>query len=106
MSRQDFPDDLIVTIEDFKKCGWKKALSAAAINEGYPGMRQTFSDAAEQAMKSNKAAEGKVLWLLAAACSMMLSPHSPNEPFKPFLEFGDRPSPKISLMRTYVFSPR
>jgi hypothetical protein len=29
--------------------------------------------------------EGKVLWLLADACSMMLKPSSHNEPFAPFM---------------------
>lgn len=36
-------------------------------------------------MEEGRQSHGKVLWLLADACSMMLSPKSINEPFKPFM---------------------
>ena len=36
--------------------------------------------------------EGKVLWLLADACSMMLNPGSANEPFKPIMVMNGKRS--------------
>lgn len=42
-------------------------------------------------MEEGRQNHGKVLWLLADACSMMLSPKSSNEPFKPiFVSEGKR----------------
>lgn len=48
-------------------------------------MWQAFSGAARKAIEQGRTAHGKVLWLLADACSMMLSPGSVNEPFRPFM---------------------
>lgn len=45
-------------------------------------MWQAFSAAARQAIEEGRQTHGKVLWLLADACSMTLSPKSLNEPFK------------------------
>ena len=50
-------------------------------------MWQALSTAARGAIEQGRNEHGKVLWLLADACSMMLSPSSPNEPFKPFAVF-------------------
>jgi hypothetical protein len=55
-------------------------------------MWQALSAAARSAIEQGRVEHGKVLWLLADACSMMLSPSSPNEPFKPFAVFHDRRS--------------
>ena len=55
-------------------------------------MWQSLSSAARQAIEEGKTAEGKILWLLADACSMMLQPASLNEPFKPFLVIDGRRS--------------
>ncbi len=48
-------------------------------------MWQSLSKAAKEAIENGKAREGKVLWLLADACSMMLTPNSVNEPFSPLM---------------------
>lgn len=48
-------------------------------------MWQSLSAAARTAIENGKASEGKALWLLADACSMLLNPSSANEPFKPFM---------------------
>ena len=84
MSNQRYSADLIVTTQDFAECGWKGVL-ADEEREGYSSMWQAFSSAARKASEDNRTSHGKALWLLADACSMMLSPKSLNEPFKPFM---------------------
>ena len=92
MSRNRYQEDLIVTPEDFAGCDWKTAL-AGANREGYDSMQQALATAAKQAIREDRQAHGKALWLLSDACSMRLSPDSANEPFKPFLILHDRRSP-------------
>lgn len=91
MSYQRYPDDLVVRAQDFAECGWKDVLDQAS-REGYSAMWQAFSAAARKAMDIGRQAQGKALWLLADACSMMLYASSQNEPFKPFAVFHDRRS--------------
>lgn len=91
MTELRYPSDLVVTEQDFADCGWKDVL-AATTREGYSSMWQAFSAAARKAMEEGRQAHGKVLWLLADACSMMLSPKSLNEPFKPILVMDGRRS--------------
>ena len=81
---QQYPQDIEVGIEEFRRSGWKSAMSSG-VQDGYPGMWQSLSAAARTAIDNGQNPEGKVLWLLADACSMMLNPSSPNEPFKPFM---------------------
>ena len=88
MSHNRYPKDLILTLEDFANCGWKEVL-AGADRKDYPSMYYAFSDAAKQAINEDRQAHGKTLWLLADACSMMLSSDSFNEPFKPFMVSSD-----------------
>lgn len=82
MNFERYPSDLTVTEKDFTDCGWKDVLGAKKYN-GYLEMWHAFSDAARQAIAEGRYSHGKVLWLLADACSMMLNPKSYNEPFKP-----------------------
>jgi hypothetical protein len=91
MSEERYPADLVVTEQDFRDCGWKDVLSKTS-REGYPSMWQALSAAARQAMDEGHASHGKVLWLLADACSMRLAPNSVNEPFKPFIVMEGRRS--------------
>ena len=91
MENQRYPADLVVLAQDFANCGWKKVLDETS-REGYSAMWQAFSAAARSAMEEGCNEHGKVLWLLADACSMMLSPSSTNEPFKPYAVFHDRRS--------------
>jgi hypothetical protein len=91
MSEERYPADLVVTEQDFRDSGWKDVLSNAS-REGYSSMWQAFSAAARQAMEEGRKSQGKVLWLLADACSMMLTPNSINEPFKPFIVMEGRRS--------------
>lgn len=91
MSEERYPEDLAISLDDFLASGWKQALGQAP-REGYSAMWQAFSAAARSSIERGHIQHGKVLWLLADACSMMLSPSSPNEPFKPFAVFHDRRS--------------
>ena len=91
MTNQRYPIDLVITPEHFTASGWQEAL-ASAPREGYSSMWQTLSAAARTAIAEGRNEHGKVLWLLADACSMMLSPASLNEPFKPVAVFHDRRS--------------
>ena len=91
MSDQRYSADLIVTAQDFAECGGQISL-ANGEREGYSSMWQAFSSAARKASEDNRPSHGKALWLLADACSMMLSPKSLNEPFKPFMVIEGRRS--------------
>jgi len=91
MSEQRYPADLTISAQDFTNSGWKGVLAQSS-RDGYPSMWQAFSAAAHTAMDEGAVERGKVLWLLADACSMMLSPSSQNEPFKPFMVMGGRRS--------------
>lgn len=91
MSNERYPQDLAISLRDFQTSGWKEAI-AQATREGYSAMWQAFSAAARSFIEQGRVEHGKVLWLLADACSMMLVPSSPNEPFKPFAVFHDRRS--------------
>ncbi|SBP89277.1 DUF4209 domain-containing protein [Thiomonas delicata] len=91
MENERYPVDLTVSVDDFANCGWKEVLEQIS-REGYSAMWQAFSAAARTAMDEGRKTHGKVLWLLADACSMMLVPSSHNEPFKPIAVFHDRRS--------------
>ncbi|CAI8788864.1 DUF4209 domain-containing protein [Pseudomonas sp. IT-P171] len=91
MSNERYPEHLAISLEDFHASGWKQVLGEAA-REGYPAMWHVFSDAARNAINQSRNEHSKVLWLLADACSMMLSPSSQNQPFKPCAVFDDRRS--------------
>lgn len=66
-------------------------------------MWQSLSTAARTAIGNGLLSEGKGLSLLADACSMMLNPSSPNEPFKPFMVMsGRRSSLPIDFQRSDV----
>ena len=91
MSHSDNQEELVLTSEDFAGCGWEEVL-AGSDRKKYSFIRQAFSDAAKQAIDEGRQAHGKVLSLLAGACSMMLSPDSTNEPFKPWWSDGQQRS--------------
>lgn len=79
---QRFPQETTATIEDFRLLDWQ-AITAAFEEEGYPAIWSSLSAVAKDAIERGEFSKGKVLWLLADACSMMLHPESQNEPFKP-----------------------
>lgn len=109
MSDERYPSDLEITAKDFAACGWEEVLESTT-REGYSSMWQALSDAARKAMEEGRKAQGKVLWLLADACSMTLSPKSLNDPFKPIVVMegkrsaipDDLPEPEITLFAQIV----
>ena len=90
MSFEKYCIDLVVGVDDFKECNCKSILSSDAVREGYPSMWIVFYSAAQKAKDDGCEKSSKVLWLLADVCSMMLSPQSQNEPFKPMMIMGGK----------------
>lgn len=82
MDVEHYPADLIVTDTDFTNCGWQAVLDNTT-QDDYDSMQQSFTAAASQAMEDGRKSDGKIFWLLADACLMMLAPESINEPFRP-----------------------
>jgi hypothetical protein len=78
-----FPPDIQITLEDFKNSGWEKAFQGDGIKKS-SSISDTLAKMGQKAGEQSQTAHSKVLWLLADACSMMLSPASLNEPFKPY----------------------
>ena len=76
-----FPTDLVVTLDDFRNSGWLEVVNNVADKSRYSDYWESFSKAARTAMTDEEYAKGKVLWLIADVCSMMLRPESVNEPF-------------------------
>lgn len=91
MVNERYPSDLVVTKDDFAKSGWKSILEKS-IRDGYSAMWSAFSREAQKAMEEGNQSKGKVLWLLADACSMMLKPDKLNEPYKPMAVMADKRS--------------
>ncbi len=92
--RDNYPEDLILTVEDFRGCGWKAEL-ADLDGEIYSSMWDAFFIAGKKAMDEERQAHGKALLLLAHACSIRFSHDSINEPFRPFRRM-DRRRPILS----------
>lgn len=78
-----FPPNIQIILEDFQSSQWEKAFPDNGVKNP-----STISDIlAKMGQKSGqegRLAHSKVLWLLSDACSMMLSPSSLNEPFRPY----------------------
>src|ERR1017187_4742121 len=81
--RMRYPDTT-ASIDDFRRANWQAAVGSSG-KDGYPAIWQSLSAAARGAIEDGRHSEGKVMWLLADACSMLLDPSSVNKPFKPFL---------------------
>jgi hypothetical protein len=79
-----YPEDINITLDDFNSCGWRKAIEEAR-GEDYSSMCQELSSCAKKVTEEGRLPDGKALWLLADACSMMLKPQSLNEPFAPYM---------------------
>jgi tetratricopeptide (TPR) repeat protein len=86
MVRND--EDVPVTLVDLRDCGWE-AIVQNNSHEGYVSLWQAFSNAAGAAVEKDELRKGKCLRLLANATSMMLSPASVTNPFKPMLLLSD-----------------
>ena len=75
-----YPSDTPLSIEAFRNSGWKNATESRT-HEAYSSMWQSLSKAAQDALDSKLMPEGRALWLLSDASSMMLKPSSLHEPF-------------------------
>ena len=80
-------DNYDQVLEAFKHCGWQAVMDGMS-DERYTSISRAFHEAAARAHEDDNQARGKVLRLLAEACSMMLSPENRNDPFDPFLIIG------------------
>jgi hypothetical protein len=88
MNMTRYPENITVSLEDFKKCSWLEAIQDAK-KESYSSISLALSSCASKATEDERFSEAKVLWLLTDAFSMMLNPSSHNEPFKPFIMWAD-----------------
>ena len=84
-----YPPDLILTVDDFNGCGWKKALSDANDPDRYNEIRSALWEAEKEAREEGRKEHGKALWLLASSCFMMLVPDNANEPYQPIYTSGN-----------------
>ncbi|MCH5277979.1 MAG: DUF4209 domain-containing protein [Desulfovibrionaceae bacterium] len=89
MVHNRYPADLPVTLEDFKSSGYESVIDSL---EDYRAMWTALYRAAEDAKKNGQLKHGKILWLLADACSMILEPDNRNNPFKPLILFEGKRS--------------
>lgn len=77
-----YPKDLVVGIDDFHRLDLKSILGSDR-KAGYVSLWEPLTTAAGLAIKDGRTSEGKALWLLADASSMMLHPSTPEKPFEP-----------------------
>ena len=77
-----YPKDLVVGIDDFHRLDLKSILGSDR-KAGYVSLWDPLTTAAASAIKEGRTSEGKALWLLADASSMMLHPSTPEIPFEP-----------------------
>jgi hypothetical protein len=84
---QRYPDNTTANIEDFRRLNWKAAIDASA-RDGTGFVAGHLPKPSRR--RGERFSAGKVLWLLADACSMMVNPNSVNTPFKPFMVTSTR----------------
>ena len=82
MRNAPYPEELEVTLDDFKRAMLELDLSNIDLMKLCFMFRE-----AEQEQKDDDAV-AKVLWLFSAVCSMRLDASSNNDPLKPFSSFG------------------
>ena len=76
---EDYFDQVL---DAFNDCGWQAVLDDVSVRD-HTSASQALHEAATRAYDEDNQARGKVLRLLAEACSMILSPEKRNEPFNP-----------------------
>ena len=92
LARDSFVEDNPQQVIDaFKDCGWEAVLDGIT-DKGYAFMFDAFREAAVKAEEGVGKAHGKVLMLMAEACSMMLRPEKLNQTFEPSFVGGGRRS--------------
>ena len=88
MDELRYPKDLVVTVDDFNASGWESIAEEAGCY-GYTSYHSSFSTAARKSMEAGNTSKGKVLWLIADACSLMLKPNRTSDPFQPLMVMQD-----------------
>jgi len=71
--------------DDFIACGWSYDV-VAENHYGYSSIMRSLEESAKEKLESGLEEQGKILNLLSRSASMMLSPTSLNEPFKPYFQ--------------------
>ncbi|PKN74079.1 MAG: hypothetical protein CVU50_00445 [Candidatus Cloacimonetes bacterium HGW-Cloacimonetes-3] len=84
-----YPEDLVVTSDDFKNVEIEKLIEEGN-EKDVDYYHSIFSEKAKDLIGQGKVNEGKVLWLLSDACSPILKPESANGPFVPICSGGGR----------------
>ena len=82
MTNAPLPDSSELTKENFIHSGWKEILGDSPMDH-YQRAHHKFSTAISKAHEDGDLPRAKILLLLAAACSMLLTNKSPSEPFAP-----------------------
>lgn len=83
MQVERYPKDLVVTIDDFNNSGCLSIINNIE-GQNYSDYWSFLSKIAREKIDSKDFVSGKILWIIADACSMMLNPNSRNEPFEAF----------------------
>ena len=73
------PDSVQPTLNDFQDCGWEAGKSATA---GYFDWWNFLASKATEANQAGALSKARMLWLLADACSLRLTPANTNEPLR------------------------
>lgn len=79
-----YPENAPISKELFEQSGVQAVLNECA-GKDYPSIWQCLSKAARFAVENKEYSQGRILWLLADACSLSLKPASNNEPFAPYM---------------------
>jgi len=90
-SRERYPADTQIEIDDVLTCGWQAALAAAETSD-YSALSSSLRRAAQSASEEARFRAAKALWLLSDAASMMLKGDRPSRPFEPFAVIQNRRS--------------
>ena len=87
-ARDPYVEENFETVLDaFEDCGWEAVVNDVSY-KGYASLSDALHKSATMAASEDREAHAKVLRLLGEACSMMLSPDKPNEPFEPLVRIG------------------
>jgi hypothetical protein len=82
MSNYKYDIDLLIEIEDFNSSGYEEVLESVK-REDYSSYWSILSDNARKEIELGNDKKGKILWLLAEICSLMLNPSSLQNPYTP-----------------------
>lgn len=82
MSNYKYDLDLLVELKDFQSSDYEEILKSVE-KEDYSSYWSILSDNARKEIELGNDKKGKVLWLLAEICSLMLNPSSLQNPYTP-----------------------